>query len=77
MTANSLARLTKREHEIISLVAEGLKNKEIAEGLFISPVTVRHHLSVIFSKPEVTDRIRLVIFAFRHGLADLSKNSEK
>ena len=77
MTANSIMRLTKREREIIALVAEGLKNKEIAERLFISPLTVRHHLSAIFAKLEVTDRVKLVVFAFRNGLADLSRNSKK
>jgi DNA-binding NarL/FixJ family response regulator len=77
MTANSVTRLTKRERENIALVAEGLKNKEIAERLFISPLTVRNHLSAIFAKLEVTDRLKLVVFAFRNGLADLSKDSKK
>jgi DNA-binding NarL/FixJ family response regulator len=75
--AKQIAKLTKREHEIIGLLAEGLKNKEIAERLFISPATVRHHLTTIFAKLEVTDRLKLMIFAFRHGLAVLSRDSEK
>ncbi len=75
--ARKILKLTKREREIILLVAEGLKNKEIAERLFISSATVRHHLSAIFAKLEVADRLKLIVFAFRHGLADVSENSEK
>jgi two-component system nitrate/nitrite response regulator NarL len=62
--------LTTREQEILALVAQGLRNKEIAEGLFISEVTVRHHLTSIFGKLEVNDRLALVMYAFRHGLAE-------
>jgi two-component system nitrate/nitrite response regulator NarL len=61
--------LTDREHQVIALIAEGLKNKQIATRLFISETTVTHHLSSIFSKLEVSDRLELVIFAFGHNLA--------
>lgn len=71
------ALLTRREREIIALVAEGLKNREIAERLFISPVTVRHHISAIFAKLGVADRLKLVVLAFRQGLAELPRESEK
>lgn len=64
-----IARLTPREREIISLVAEGKKNKQIADSLCISDVTVRHHLSSILSKLEVQDRVELLIFAYRNNLA--------
>ena len=63
-----IAKLTKREHEIIALVADGLKNKEIAAHLSISPTTVRHHLTAIFAKLEIADRLKLIVFAFRNGL---------
>src|SRR5262249_28281778 len=66
-----IALLTEREREIVSLIGHGLKNKEIADRLFISVVTVRHHLSSIFEKLEVSDRFGLAIFAFRHGLAEI------
>jgi len=66
-----IALLTEREREIVSLIGQGLKNKEIADRLFISVVTVRHHLSSIFEKLEVSDRFGLAIFAFRHGLAEI------
>jgi len=61
--------LTPREREVVRLVSEGLKNKQIAERLTIADVTVRHHLTSIFAKLEVADRLSLVVFAFRHGLS--------
>jgi DNA-binding NarL/FixJ family response regulator len=67
--AEKIATLTKREREVVELVGQGIKSKEVAERLFISETTVRHHLTSIFEKLEVTDRVELMIFAFRHGLA--------
>ena len=67
--AAKIAELTEREHQVIALVCEGLKNKQIAERLFISDSTVRHHLTSIFSKLEISDRLELVIYAYKHGLA--------
>jgi len=63
--------LTDREREVISLIGEGLKNKQVGERLFISETTVTHHLSSVFSKLEVSDRLELIIYAFRHGLAKI------
>lgn len=63
--------LTDREREVIALVGEGLKNKQVGERLFISETTVTHHLSSVFSKLEVSDRLELIIYAFRHGLAKI------
>lgn len=68
---DKIATLTDREREVITLVGEGLKNKQIAARLFISETTVTHHLSSVFSKLEVSDRLELIIYAFRHGLAKL------
>ena len=65
-----IATLTNREREVIALIGEGIKNKEIAERLFISETTVRHHLTSIFAKLGVADRVELLIYAFRHGLAN-------
>jgi len=67
--AVKMATLTEREREIITLIGEGLKNKQIADRLFISETTVRHHLTSIFAKLEVSDRLELIIYAFRHNLA--------
>ena len=63
-----IASLTERERQVIALIAEGLKNKQIGERLFISETTVTHHLSSIFSKLEVSDRLELVIYAFSRNL---------
>ena len=68
--AENNLRLTPREREVICLVAEGLKNKRIAERLFISETTVTHHLSSIFSKLGVSDRLELVLYALAHRLGN-------
>jgi two-component system nitrate/nitrite response regulator NarL len=63
-----LDSLTPREREVVWLISEGLKNKQIAQRLSVADVTVRHHLTSVFSKLEVADRLSLVVFAFEHGL---------
>jgi DNA-binding NarL/FixJ family response regulator len=67
----NIATLSEREREVIFLIGEGLKNKDIAARLFLSEATVRNHLSSIFHKLQVNDRLELVIFAFRYELAKL------
>jgi two-component system, NarL family, nitrate/nitrite response regulator NarL len=69
--AIKISKLTTREKEIIRLVGLGLKNKAIAEQLFISEITVAHHLSSIFSKLEVSNRLDLLIYALGHKLAKM------
>jgi two-component system, NarL family, nitrate/nitrite response regulator NarL len=71
--AAKIATLTEREREVIGLVCQGLKNKQVAERLFISDTTVRHHLTSIFSKLDVSDRLELVIYSYRFGLAEPPK----
>jgi DNA-binding NarL/FixJ family response regulator len=66
-----IAALTERERGVIKLVGSGLKNKQIAEKLFISDITVHHHLTSIYSKLSVSDRLELLIYAYRYGLAEL------
>ena len=63
--------LSDRETEVIALSGEGLKNKQIAARLSISETTVRHHLTSIYSKLDVSDRLELAIFAYRYDLASL------
>ena len=65
-----IATLTAREREIITLIGEGRRNQQIAEHLFISETTVRHHLTSIFSMLGVSHRLELVIYAYRYGLAE-------
>jgi DNA-binding NarL/FixJ family response regulator len=66
--AAKIAALTKREREIIALIGDGLKNKQIASKLFISEVTVRHHFTSIFNKLGISDRLELMIYCYRYGL---------
>ncbi len=66
--AAKIATLTVRERQIITLLGEGLKNKYIAARLFISETTVRHHLTSIYSKLAINDRLELLIYSHRHGL---------
>ena len=66
-----ISSLTDRERQVVILIAEGLKNKQIAERLFISPTTVTHHLSSIYAKLGVTDRLELVVYAFANKLAKM------
>jgi len=67
--AAKIATLTARELEVVSALGEGLRNKQIAERLYLSEKTVRHYLTSIFAKLDVTDRLELIIHAYRHGLA--------
>jgi DNA-binding NarL/FixJ family response regulator len=62
-------RLTGRERDIIALICEGLKNKQIGERLCISEPTVRHYLTSIFEKVGVKDRQGLIVYAYQRGLA--------
>jgi DNA-binding NarL/FixJ family response regulator len=67
-----IASLTPRELEIIAAICAGAtKNKQIADELCIAEVTVRHHLTSIFDKLGLTDRLELIIYAYRHNLAEL------
>jgi two-component system, NarL family, nitrate/nitrite response regulator NarL len=69
--AQKIASITHREREVVTLIGQGCKNKQIAEQLFISEITVRHHLTSIFAKLGVCDRFELAIYSYRHGMAKL------
>ena len=66
-----LENLTDREIEVLKLLAVGMYNKEIAEGLEISERTVKNHVSNIFKKLDVTDRTQAAVFAIRNGLVNI------
>ncbi|MFZ2021348.1 MAG: LuxR C-terminal-related transcriptional regulator [Terracidiphilus sp.] len=63
-----IASLTTREREVVGLICEGLRNKEITDRLHISLATVSHHLTSIYRKLEVSDRTSLVIYAAKQHL---------
>lgn len=66
--ARERSPLSTREREIVQLVAQGFKNKEMAEKMFISEQTVKNHLHNIFDKLGVSDRLELALYAIHKGL---------
>jgi Response regulator containing a CheY-like receiver domain and an HTH DNA-binding domain len=64
-------KLTKREIEVLKLIAEGLFNKEIAYMLAISEKTVKNHVSNIFKKINVSDRTQAAVYAIKNNLVEL------
>lgn len=66
--ADALAELTEREREVVALVGEGLSNAEIAERLFISPLTAKTHVARALMKTGARDRAQLVVLAYTSGL---------
>lgn len=72
--ADGKNEISVREMEVIGLVVQGYKNKDIADKLFISEKTVKNHLSAIFHKVGVTDRLELTLYAFEKRL--FSPNGE-
>jgi DNA-binding NarL/FixJ family response regulator len=64
-------KLTRREIEVLKLLAEGLFNKEIAYKLSISEKTVKNHVSNIFKKIGVFDRTQAAVYAIKNNFVDL------
>jgi two-component system, NarL family, nitrate/nitrite response regulator NarL len=71
--AAKIATLSAHEREAITLVGQGLKNTAIADQLCIAEATVRHHLTSIYAKLDLADRLALVIYAYRHSLTRLPR----
>jgi len=61
-------KLSEREREILSLLANGLSNAEIAERMHLAEGTIRNYVSTIFTKLDVSDRTQAAAIAWRHGL---------
>ena len=72
--ARPLDELTKREHEILTQVAAGLSNKEIAHQLVLSEQTIKHYVTNIFQKLQVRNRVEAALLA-QGGAPDLSMRS--
>ena len=66
--ARSFPDLTERERDVLGLIARGHSNAEIADRLFLSPKTVRNHISNIFDKLQVTDRAQAIVRAREAGM---------
>ena len=66
--ADRLTDLTTREREMMTLAAHGLSNDQIAERLFLSPLTVKTHINRAMMKLAVRDRAQLVVLAYQSGL---------
>jgi DNA-binding NarL/FixJ family response regulator len=66
--ARTAAELTEREREVLRLIAEGRDNTEIARALYVSPTTVKRHVSAILTKLGVTNRVQAAIWAVRAGV---------
>ena len=68
-------RLTPREQQVVAAVASGLTNKDIARQFSVSEDTIKHHLSSIFDKVGVSNRLELALAAIEHGLIDPHRHS--
>lgn len=66
--ARRLEQLTTREHEVLTRIAGGATNAEIAAALFLSEATVKTHIGAIFAKLGLRDRAAAIVYAFDHGI---------
>jgi two-component system, NarL family, nitrate/nitrite response regulator NarL len=70
---DNMNSLSEREKEVVKLIGLGYKNKRISSELCISETTVRHHLTSIYDKLGVSDRLELLVYAHRYGLVSANK----
>jgi DNA-binding NarL/FixJ family response regulator len=74
-TGPNIEQLTEREREVLVLIAKGLRNKEIADTLFISERTVKFHANALYQKLNVASRTEAVSFALQHRLITLDETT--
>ncbi len=72
--SDKLGDLTRREIEVLKLMAEGMFNREIATKLNISERTVKNHISSVFKKIGVVDRTQAAVYAIKNGIVDIMEN---
>jgi PAS domain S-box-containing protein len=73
---NQFEKLTRRQHEVLTLLARGFSTREIADSLSISQYTVRNHIQIIFQKFQVNNRLEAVTFALKNGLLDQKNGAD-
>jgi DNA-binding NarL/FixJ family response regulator len=71
-TEHELNNLTRREHEVAALIAQGKSNGEIAGEIFVSKRTVEKHIANILAKLELTQRTQIVRWAVESGVVDFT-----
>lgn len=74
MDSEKIEKLTKRELEVLKLLAVGMYNKGVADELHISERTVKNHVSSIFKKIDVSDRTQAAVFAIRNNLISIHQD---
>ena len=67
--STALETLTEREHEVLTLLAQGKSNAEIAGALYLGEATVKTHVSKVLMKLGIRDRVHAVVYAYEHGIA--------